>query len=150
MKSLYAVNVANFLVDGSVSVYKYGYIQGGFHCFSIILSTPFSTSSTVIKSIHFRSVGHFLLKHGLQSTSFFITIWLFPIGPVFSGSVEPNIATIGILRAAAMCIGPESFVTNILHCFIRDMSSLIDVFPAMLMTGTLERFTISAAMFISC
>src|SRR3990172_8335807 len=145
MKPVKAVNIADFLIDCAIPVYKYGKL-----IHRRIMSTPAITSSTVIKSMHFRSVGHCLLKHGLQSASLLITMFPSPIGPVFPGSVEPNIATTGILRAAAMCMGPESFVINTVHCFISAISSIMLVLPAILMTGTLERFSISVAISNSC
>ena len=61
-----------------------------------------------------------------------MTLWGCPKGPVAALSVEPNIATIGISRAEAMCIGPESFDMNESHSDIRAVSPLRLVFPAII------------------
>jgi len=69
-------------------------------------------SDTFIDSIHLWSVGHSRFQHGEQSTGFLTILYLSHSGDVSDGSVEPKIATIGVPTAAAMCIGPESFVIN--------------------------------------
>jgi hypothetical protein len=47
-------------------------------------------------------------------------------GPVVRGSVEPNRATCGTFKAAARCIGPESFVINSREAAIKPIVQIID------------------------
>jgi len=51
----------------------------------------------------------------------------FPNGPCSIGFVGPKIATVGVPIAAAMCIGPESFVITIEQRFRIAASSCKDV-----------------------
>lgn len=44
------------------------------------------------------------------------------IGPVATGSVEPKMATIGTLKAAATCMSPVSLVRKRLHLLINAMT----------------------------
>ena len=52
------------------------------------------------------------------------------MGPVRLGSVEPNMATVGTPRDAAMCMGPLSFVTNRTHLSKMAMLFLRSISPA--------------------
>src|SRR5437660_12575272 len=68
------------------------------------------TSPTVTRVMQRWSIGHSRSKHGLHSTACLTTRVRGPYGPVTVSSVEPKIATVDTPSAAAMCIGPESFV----------------------------------------
>src|SRR4030043_939372 len=92
-------------------------------------------------------------KHGLHGRSGVITTLLSPSssggGPVRIGSVEPNMATIGVLTAYAICSGPESFVRKTSHSEISEISSLRDVFPAKLTSECDVRNSGIAFLYIS-
>src|SRR5438445_12530102 len=53
---------------------------------------------------------HRRLKQGLQGTPLRSTVWPAPYGPVLAGSVGPNSASTGVLKAYASCMGLEPFV----------------------------------------
>jgi len=67
------------------------------------------TSSGVSRVIQRRSIGQVLRKQGLQETLWRTTVTEEPRGPVQAGSVDPKMATEGLRRKAARCIGPLSW-----------------------------------------
>ena len=75
------------------------------------LSATFSAS---VQPLHLTPCnGHCFLKHGLLGHPLRKTTCRpGPYGPVNTGSVAPNNATQGFFNAAAMCMGPLSFVSN--------------------------------------
>src|SRR6266481_339565 len=87
------------------------------------------TSSTVTRVMQRWSIGHSRSKHGLHSTACLTTRVLGPYGPVTVSSVEPNIASVDTPSAAAMCMGPESFVIINDDSANRPISVSNDVFP---------------------
>lgn len=77
-----------------------------------------------------KSIGHSRKKHGEHGASDFkIFDPLEKIGPVNPGDVLPKIATAGISKAAATCIGPVSFVKRTRQIFKSDISSRSEVLP---------------------
>lgn len=78
-----------------------------------------------------KSIGHSRKKHGEQGASDFrIFELLEKTGPVNSGDVLPKIATTGVFKAAATCIGPVSFVKSTRQIFKSAINSRSEVFPA--------------------
>ena len=63
-------------------------------------------------------------KRRLCRASCIITRECTPVGPVATSSVAPKIATVGMPKAEAMCIAPESFVRKTSHWLARITSSL--------------------------
>ena len=75
--------------------------------------------------------GHVLFIQGWQLRSFFrLILCLFIHCEVSKDRVGPNIDTVGILKLAAMCIGPLSPVTNKSNMEIFSITSEIEVRPA--------------------
>src|SRR3972149_7319929 len=85
------------------------------------------TSSTVIRFIHLWSIGQVRKRQGAHSTLCLIIVLFLPKGAVVIGSVEPNIATIGMPSASAKCIGPVSLVINTLHLLMNAANGSIVV-----------------------
>ena len=69
------------------------------------------------------SIGHSRSRQGLHSTSSRMTRARGPVGLVVMSSVAPKMATVGIPRAEAMCMAPESFVKKRLQVAARSMNS---------------------------
>src|SRR3990172_12048208 len=111
------------------------------------IRTAFTTSSTSIVSMQTGlPCVHGFRRQGLQSRFFLITICPLPYGPVNSGSVGPNNATTGVPKAAAICIGPESFVMSKLTLASNAASLLIVVLPVAMPIFSYTREVISFAI----
>src|SRR5512134_609518 len=92
--------------------------------------TSSKTSSTEIILRHFRSApGHSGFRQGAQGMDFRRTRLFLLRGPVFAGSVDPNMATSGIPRAEATCIRPESLVMKRRQRAIRPAAWAREVLP---------------------
>ena len=92
------------------------------HGFGAVLSstpncfrTALTTAPTWMRSIQRKSIGHLRRKQGLHSTGSRTMPLRGDSGPVSSGEVEPQMLTVGVPSAAAICMGPVSLVRSILQ-----------------------------------
>src|SRR5512135_875917 len=93
--------------------------------------------------------GHSRLKHGLHGRSSLSTCALSDSGGVNCGLLEPNIASIGLSSAAAMCINPESLLTTRLAHDTSAMASVRSVTPHRLRHGSLPKEMMMSATALS-
>src|SRR5208283_2084874 len=77
--------------------------------------TALTTAPTWMRSMQRKSIGHWRKKQGLHSTGSRTMMLRGDSGPVSSGDVEPQMLTVGVPRAAAICIGPVSLVRSTLQ-----------------------------------
>jgi hypothetical protein len=101
----------------------------GTHFWFNLCSQAVKTSSGVSRVIQRRSMGQVLRKQGLQETLWRTTVTEEPRGPVQAGSVEPKMATAGLRRKAARCIGPLSWQRMRREWASQWASSRVVVFP---------------------
>src|SRR5262249_31295160 len=92
------------------------------------------------------SIGQSRNKHGLHSTWYLTILVRGPNGLVTLSSVEPKTATVGTPNAAAMCIGPESFVIINDDSANRPIKVSKVVFPLSIAAGAFIRSRIRSAI----